>query len=311
MSFGAEDQTKCWRGENRRVLQELQQRFAASDDLSLNANAIRDHLAADGAMPVIGEGVLVILGWTVFWTGFIVAFPYSARLRAFYLFNEKARGALTLWFVPAIMTLLPLLRRRMLLPFRDDLLADARLDMLDEREWFACLCVQDRTRAIWPIEKAIPEIRGRMLLIGESGLGKTTFLRVLAKRSRRTLVFLNARSCEKGIEDAILQRVSNFQSADFFRGLIYSGDLLVVIDGLNEVNADIRANIVAFTNRPGKSNLLIATQPIEAFGTERSPLTGVTSFELLPLPRAEIAAFLKSRKVREDSNMPLRGAEYD
>jgi hypothetical protein len=113
------------------------------------------------------------------------------------------------------------------------------------------------------------------------------------------------------VEEAIVQRVSGFQSTDFFRGLIYAGDLEVVIDGLNEVNADVRAGIVAFANRPGSANLLIATQPIEGIGTDRSPLTRTTIYELLPLARDDIAAFLKGRPARNDPKCPVRGKDYD
>jgi hypothetical protein len=47
------------------------------------------------------------VGWALFWVGLIVAFPYSRRVRAVYLFNDKLRGALSLWFVPLILTVVP------------------------------------------------------------------------------------------------------------------------------------------------------------------------------------------------------------
>jgi hypothetical protein len=268
-------------------------------------------LAADAAVPVIGPAVLGMSGWALFWAGFLVAFPYSPRVRAVYLFNEKARGALSLWFVPVIMTLFPFLRRHTLRPFRGDLLADARLAVLDERQWYAGIRVEQADGTIVPILRAIPDIRGTVLLIGESGLGKSTYLRVLAKHSRRTIAFLNARSCDKGVEEAIVQRVIGFQSADFFRALIYSRDLAVIIDGLNEVTAEARAGIVAFANRPGGADLLISTQPIEGIGTDRSPFVRATSYELQALPRQDIAAFLKSRPARKDAASRVHMDAYD
>ena len=102
----------------------------------LALSAGQDALATDGAAPVLGQSVLAAGCWALLWTGFLVVFPYSARVRVIYLFNEKVRGALSLWFLPAIMTLLPFLRRRMLLPFREELLADAHLTMLRDSEWY-------------------------------------------------------------------------------------------------------------------------------------------------------------------------------
>jgi hypothetical protein len=268
-------------------------------------------LHTDGATPVVGEGVLSAASWALLWTFFLVAFPYSPRVRSAYLFNEKARGALSLGFLPAIMFIAPPLRRRMLLPFREELLADAYLALLKEAEFYPGLRARDRNGTVLGIEEAIPDITGKLLLIGESGLGKSTYLRVLASRSRRTIAYLNARSCDKGVEAAIVERVSGFQSAEFFKGLVYSGDLAVIIDGLNEVSADVRARIVAFANAAGGANLVIATQPIEGIGGDRSPLTLVTPYELLPLAREDIAKFLKSRPVRNNPKSRVRGEAYD
>jgi hypothetical protein len=309
--LGGEDSLRCWQATDRDILSQLRDNFNKTEHLGAYGRDLNSSLAADGAAPVVGQGILVAGGWTVLWTGFLIAFPYSARIRGIYLFNEKARGLVSLWFLPVIMTLLPFLRRRMLIPFREDLLADAHLAILREADWYPGVRVRDREGQIRSIDGAIPDIHGKLLLIGESGLGKSTFLRILARRSRRTIVYLNARSCDKGVEDAVVQRVGGFQSAEFFRGLIYSGDLSVIIDGLNEVSADVRAGIVAFANRPGSVNLVIATQPIDGLGTDRSPLTRTTVYELLPLAREDIAAFLKSRPARDNCRSAVRGQEYD
>ena len=162
-------------------------------------------------------------GWALLWTAFLLVFPHSARVRSAYLFNEKARWALSLGFLPAIMFLAPVLRRRMLLPFRDALLADAHLALLKEAEFYPGLRVCDRNGVVVPISQAIQDFRGKLLLIGELGLGKSTYLRLLASRSRYTVAYLNARSCDKGVVTAIVERVSGFESREFFKGLIYSG----------------------------------------------------------------------------------------
>ena len=108
-----------------------------------------------------------------------------------------------------------------------------------------------------------------------------------------------------------MQRVSSFQSAEFFRALIYSGDLVVIIDGLNEVSAEVRAGVVTFANHAGGASLLIATQPIEGIGTDRSPLTRSIVFELLPLAREDIAKFLKSRPARNNFSNAVHAEDYE
>ena len=50
------------------------------------------------------------------------------------------------------------------------------------------------------------------------------------------------------------------QSDGFFKSLIETRDLAVIIDALNEVNADIRARIVAFVNDFPKADILVATE---------------------------------------------------
>ena len=309
--LGGAEAARCWQGDDRNTLSQLRDDFKKVDGLGAEARALDEDIAADGATPIVGQGVLAAGGWALIWTAFLAVFPYSARIRGAYLFNEKARGCLSLGFLPVIMTLLPFLRRRMLLPFRDELLADANLALLKGAEFYPGLRVRDREGRIRPIGEAIPDTRGKLLLLGESGLGKSTYLRVLTSHSRRTIAYLNARSCDEGVEAAMMLRVSNFESPEFFRGLIYAGDLAVIIDGLNEVSADARAGIIAFANSAGHANLIIATQPIEGIGGDRSPLTLATAYELLPLGRVDIAKFLKSRPARDNPNSAVKGEDYD
>ena len=306
--FGADN--RCWRGGGREAVSKLADGFGKAG-LVAERDLLDANLSADGATPIVGKSVLSAASWALLWTGFLVIFPYSARVRAIYLYNEKARGALSLWFLPLIMMLAPFLRRRMLRPFHEELLADAHLALLKEAEFYPGLRVRDREGEVRPIDEVIPDIRGKLLLIGESGLGKSTYLRVLANRSRRTIAYLNARSCDGGVEAAIVERVSGFESPSFFKGLVYAGDLAVVIDGLNEVSADVRAQIIAFANGAGRANLVIATQPIEGIGGDRSPLTRATAYELLPLAREDIEKFLKSRPARDNPASAVMGEAYD
>jgi DNA replicative helicase MCM subunit Mcm2 (Cdc46/Mcm family) len=276
------------------------------------AEVLSRRLQAERAPPVLGFVTTGALGWAVFWLGLILAFPFNARIRSAYLYNEKLRGLLSLWFVPLLLTLLPFLRKLLLLPFRDRLLADARLTDFDPTTWYPNVRVSDRRGTTRAITEALPHIRGNILLIGESGLGKTTFLRLLASQTHRTLVFLNARGCEKvGVPEAIRRKASEVQGEEFFKSLIATRDLAVIIDALNEVNADIRASIVAFVNDFPKADILVATQPIESIGTDRSPFETARTFYLRPLADEDIARFLLSRPDRELPDRPVTREAYD
>jgi hypothetical protein len=291
---------RCWTPDQYAILTKLRAEMAEMSATEPMAKVLSRRLQAERAPPVLGFVTTGALGWAVFWLGLILAFPFNARIRSAYLYNEKLRGLLSPWFVPLLLTLLPFLRKLLLLPFRDRLLADARLTDFDPTTWYPNVRVSDRRGTTRAITEALPHIRGNILLIGESGLGKTTFLRLLASQTHRTLVFLNARGCEKvGVPEAIRRKAGEVQGEEFFKSLIATRDLAVIIDALNEVNADIRANIVAFVNDFPKADILVATQPIESIGTDRSPFETARNFYLRPLADEDIARFLLSRPDRE------------
>jgi hypothetical protein len=132
---GAND-LRCWQGTNRAVLTLLGDEFGKVKELGAYKRQLDDFIAEDSATPVFGQSIVAAGGWALIWTAFVAVFPYSTRVRAIYLYNEKMRGFLSLWFLPALMILLSPLRRRMLLPFRGELLADARLSLLKEAEFY-------------------------------------------------------------------------------------------------------------------------------------------------------------------------------
>jgi hypothetical protein len=188
---------------------------------------------------------------------------------------------------------------------------DAQLERFKEGEFYQGLTVRDLEGTMQPIMQAISDVRGKLLLIGESGLAKSTYLRFLASQSSLTIAYLNARSCEKRVESTIVDRVSGFQSLEFFKGLMYTGDLVVVIDGLNEVSAAVRLQIINFANSAAGANFLIATQPIDGIAADRSPFKRATPYELMPLGHEDIAKFLKSRPARNKPTSKVRGQDYD
>src|SRR5262249_11951511 len=102
----------------------------------------------------------------------IAAFPYSRQVRAVYLFNDKLRGMLSLWFVPLLLSIVPGARRHLLRPFRTDLLRDARINDFDESNWFRSSEVLDRGGVRLRLADAVPLVAGVCLLVGNRGSGR-------------------------------------------------------------------------------------------------------------------------------------------
>ena len=78
---------------------------------------------------------------------------------------------------------------------------------------------------------------------------------------------------------------------EFLRNLIYSGAVNIVIDGLNEVSADIRAKITEFVESYFQGNIIMASQPLEWI-----PPATARIYHLQPLSRDQIERFLLTRE---------------
>jgi HEAT repeat protein len=236
--------------------------------------------------------VYVWVGHIGFWLALIFLYPSSPKVQAIFFWNPWVRRIAGFGYVSFILTWVPYFRSKLLAPFKDSLLADAQLDHWEYQTYFHQLDVAEgQSNHRIPISKAIPEIQGQIVLEGESGLGKTIFLRHLASHSKRVVVYLRADRCVDGVMEAI-QRKLQGQAGDteFLRNLIYSSAVDIYIDGLNEVTADTRARIVEFVEQYFKGNIILATQPLEW----KAPATART-LVLQPLTPEAISAFLASR----------------
>jgi hypothetical protein len=91
---------------------------------------------------------------------------------------------LSLWFVPALLILLPPLRRRLLIPFHDDLVAAAQLGDLPRLSFFGRGRARVGDSPPVQIESLISSLKGVIVLRGDAGLGKTSALRWFAAHSR-------------------------------------------------------------------------------------------------------------------------------
>ncbi|PSB17945.1 PBS lyase [Phormidesmis priestleyi ULC007] len=235
-----------------------------------------------------------------FWLALIFAYPKFPQVQAIFFWNPWVRRILGMGYVGFLLTWVPFLRRKLFEPFKFSLLADSGVDRFNPAAYFPQSDVKplDAKEGV-AITTVIPAIKGQIVLEGDSGLGKSMFLRHLVKHSPRTVVFLPARKCEQGVIEAIQTKLhGQAQDAEFLKNLIYSGantsgagnlcDLC--IDGLNEVTADTRAKITQFVESYFKGNIIMTTQPLEWL-----PPSTAKIYQLQPLRSDQIQEFLLSR----------------
>lgn len=245
----------------------------------------------------------------VFWVALIFLYPKYRWIQANFFWNPWVRNILGLWYVGLALTWIPFLRQKLFAPFKESLLSDAHLDIFNPQAYFpdSDINLKDTTNR-QPIEKAIPEIRGQIILESESGLGKSMFLRHLVQQSKRITVYLPAKKCDQGVMEAIQAKLHGYvkEYPNFLKNLIYSGAIDICIDGLNEITPDTRAKITNFVESYFKGNIIMATQPLEW----TSPATAKT-YILQPLEDEKIEQFLLSRSIILPENAKLKGSEYE
>ncbi|MEA5598602.1 HEAT repeat domain-containing protein, partial [Rivularia sp. UHCC 0363] len=254
----------------------------------------------------------IILIHAAFWLLLIFAYPKSPQIQAIFFWNPWVRRIFGMGYVGFLLAWVPFLRRKLFEPFQTSLLADAGLNNFDEQVYFPESGISETPKTtspskITPIFQAIPNIQGEIVLQGDSGLGKSMFLRYLAKTSKRIVVYLPARKCDKGVIEAIQIKLhGQTQDAQFLKNLIYSGAIDICIDGLNEVSADTRAQIKSFMESYFKGNIIMTTQPLEW----EPPATAKTYY-LQPLQQTQIQQFLLSRQPHLPANAKIQGTDYE
>ncbi|MBD2564202.1 HEAT repeat domain-containing protein [Nostoc linckia FACHB-391] len=249
-----------------------------------------------------------ILIHAAFWLALIFAYPKFPQVQAIFFWNPWVRRILGIGYVGLILTWVPFFREKLFEPFKPSLLADAGLDNFNPEAYFPNSKVKvPGVDEPVPITQVLPNIKGQVILEGDSGLGKSMYLRYLVKTSGRLVVYLPAQKCDKGVIEAIQAKLhGQAQDADFLKNLIYSGALDICIDGLNEVSADTRAKICQFAESYFRGNIIMTTQPLEW-----TPPSTAKIYKLLPLEEPQIQQFLISRQPRLPKNAKVQGTDYE
>jgi hypothetical protein len=294
---------RCWTPDQKQTVEALLAGFKGTH--STHEKALAEHLRGEDLAPAGLWITRSLLGWALLWAAFLVAFPWSRTIQAIFFWNPQARKFFSAGFVPLLLLVLPPLRRRLLAPFRDDLVAQAHLDDLPKLGYFSDGRARVNGGEPVRISQVRPGLRGVVVLEADSGLGKTSLLREIAAEATRPVAFLHARDCADGVDVAVSRIIHDMQETGFVRSLVHARALTVIVDGLNEVAADTREKIGAFARDMSKGDVLVATQPIEW-----RPPPHARRVELLPLDRNEALAFLESRPVGADPNQPWHGASY-
>lgn len=245
----------------------------------------------------------------MFWILLIFIYPKFRQIQAFFFWNPKVRKIIGLWYVDFLLTWIPYLRSKLFAPFQESLLSDAYLGTFNPQTYFSDSDVKlQATTKTQSLQEAIPEIRGQIILEGESGLGKSMFLRHLVQKAQRIAVYLPAKKCDAGVLRAIQAKLHGYvkEDSNFLKNLIYSGAIDICIDGLNEVTPDTRAKITGFVESYFKGNIIMATQPLEW-----TPPSTAKTYTLQPLKDEQIEQFLISRTPILPEDAKVKGSDYE
>ncbi len=276
---------------------------------SPNADSVQAAIATLTVWQWLSNLWTTILAHAAFWLALIFAYPKSPQIQAIFFWNPWVRTILGFGYVSFLLTWIPFLRRKLFAPFRFSLLADAGLNHFHPDTYFSESNVRELAAGDeQPIMQVIPEIKGQVILEGDSGLGKTMFLRHLLQQSQRIVVYLPATKCAEGVIEAIQKKLHGDEIKDtkFLQSLIYSGAIDICIDGLNEVNPDTRAKITQFVESHFKGNILMTTQPLEWL-----PPSTAKTYVMQPLQSAQIERYLLSRQPSLPKAAPVQGTAYE
>lgn len=295
-----------WPPNELKLLTQASERFSEDEFFAVSA-VLQNKIDQTVSRKILRWGLIALAVHALVWSALLAAYPYSNTVQRAIFWDRWVRRVGGLGYISALLIWLPMFRRRMFRPFRQALTADAHLENFDPAIYFAGSQVRKgpsgRTQGLL---EAVPRIAGQLVLEGESGLGKTMFLRQLVARSSKAIVFLPATRCTEGVFAAIHAKILHTaRDGAFLKRLVQAGALDVVIDGLNEASPNVHAQVVAFAEENDGMNLLISTQPMEW-----QPPSQAERLFLEPLSQDQIISFLMSREAGLPSGATITGPAY-
>ncbi|MEM0967570.1 MAG: HEAT repeat domain-containing protein [Verrucomicrobiota bacterium] len=257
-------------------------------------NVIKDLEDSEEIRKWVRRGFFVLVCHIVVWSLLLFVYPRSRVVQEVFFWNPWFRKWLSLFYVSLVLALFTRLRKRMLLPMAESLIADASLDEFDVSHYFE----QDRLKRISGASVGVTDgadrrIQGQIILEGDSGLGKTMFARWLLLNTKGPKAYLPARDCKDGVLDALQRRlIGQMKDLSFLEAMVFNGGLAICIDGLNETSADVRARIKSDLQPFRRANVLLVTQPLNWDPPKRA-----SRWQIQPLDDEGIEEFLMTRLV--------------
>ena len=244
--------------------------------------------------------LLIVFSHMVLWAVLLVFYPISKTIQSVFFWSPLLRRIIGFGYIDLILIYVAPIRRMLFYPFKVALSTSDKSAVESEETHYYYPYSQvttdgnDERRSI---SEELSKINGQVLLVGESGLGKTMFLSQLTASLNDITVFLPAQQCREGVISAIQKKLhGRLKDNGFLKQLIYTGALTVIIDGLNEVNVGTRAMIANFIDNFPKCNMIISTQPIEW-----DPPKNLKRYSLLPLAEHQIMEFLIAERGGADA----------
>ncbi|NET28332.1 sister chromatid cohesion protein PDS5 [Okeania sp. SIO1I7] len=277
------------------------------DAKSTHADSINTKIKILKGIQVFSYIWKFLLLHAITWLILLSLYPKSPEIQTLF-WHPLIRRIAGLGYVGLLLTWIPFLRRRLLSPFQPLLIADANLDSFNPQDYFpdSNVCLKN-THNLQPIKTAIAKVQSPIILEGESGLGKSMFLRYWAKTCKNLVVYLPASKCSQGAIAAIQAKIPISQTdGKFLENLIYNNALEICIDGLNEVTPDTRTKISYFVERHFRGHILLATQPLDWI-----PPSATKTYILQPLKRQQIRQFLQTRQFTPSAETSISQSEYE
>jgi hypothetical protein len=224
----------------------------------------------------------------VIWCLMVAAYPRSPRIQAAFFWNDSMRKIAGLGYIEFLMHAIPWMRHRLLSPFSNALVNEARLELFEAYYQGVSLSSDRKSDITVTPQEVCRRALGRAIVWGESGSGKTHLCRFLIKTRKRQAVFIPAASCEKGVMEAVAELLPpQARGLGLVETLIYQGRLDLYIDGLNEAPPAAREQVKLFVLRYPSAQFLITSQKFKW-----NVPVGTEEFSIMSLEREQIANYL-------------------
>ena len=234
-------------------------------------------------------------------------YPKSSRVQ--YLFwNPKIRRFAGLGYIGFLLTWIPFLRHRLFIPFKDILITDANLNSFNSQNYFSgsYVYLENDDSLPEPIKIAIDKVQSPTIIKGDSGLGKSMFLRYWTKSSKNLVVYLLAKNCSEGVITAIQKKIPIPQiDYKFLENLINKNTLKICVDGMNEATNNTCTKIIQFIKVHSRCHILLTTQHIDW-----NPPSSTKIYIIQRLKPEQILDFLFSRPFVQSVKNSIDKSKY-